>query len=62
MMLSITTKILGFLAIIWAVPSMAQHSHGKGTLQLSLQSDVLQGQWTMPMEALLGFAKRQLFN
>jgi hypothetical protein len=56
MMLSITTKILGFLAIfIWALPSMAQHSHGKGTLQLSLQSDVLQGQWTMPMEALLGF-------
>jgi ABC-type uncharacterized transport system substrate-binding protein len=56
MMLSITTRILGFLAIfIWALPSMAQHSHGKGTLQLSLQSDVLQGQWTMPMEALLGF-------
>lgn len=56
MMRSITPRILGFLAIfIWALPSMAQHSHGKGTLQLSLQSDVLQGQWTMPMEALLGF-------
>ena len=55
-MLSIASRILVFFAIfIWAVPSMAQHSHGKGTLQLSLQSDVLQGQWTMPMEALLGF-------
>ncbi len=38
-----------------ALPSFSQHSHGKGTLQLSLNGDVLQGQWTMPMEALLGF-------
>ena len=55
-MLSIIPRILGFLAIsILAVPAFAQHSHGKGTLQLSLQADILQGQWTMPMEALLGF-------
>ena len=38
-----------------ALPSIAQHSHGKGLLQLSLNGDLLQGQWTMPMEALLGF-------
>lgn len=55
-MRSISYRILGFLAIyMLAVPSFAQHSHGKGTLQLSLQSDILQGQWKMPMEALLGF-------
>ena len=55
-MLSISYRILGFLAIyMLAVPSFAQHSHGKGSLQLSLNGDVLQGQWTMPMEALLGF-------
>ena len=55
-MLSISYRILGFLAIyMLAVPSFAQHSHGKGTLQLSLQSEILHGQWTMPMEALLGF-------
>ena len=55
-MRSISYRILGFLAIyMLAVPSFAQHSNGKGTLQLSLQSDILQGQWKMPMEALLGF-------
>ena len=55
-MRSISYRILGFLAIyMLAVPSFAQHSYGKGTLQLSLQSYILQGQWTMPMEALLGF-------
>jgi len=43
------------LSLLLAFPSFAQHSHGKGTLQLSLNGDVLQGQWTMPMEALLGF-------
>jgi hypothetical protein len=36
-------------------PTLAQHSHGKGSLQLSLTGDTLQGQWEMPMEALLGF-------
>lgn len=44
-----------FLSLLLAFPSFAQHSHGKGALQLSLNGDVLQGQWTMPMEALLGF-------
>ena len=44
-----------FLSLLLSFPSLAQHSHGKGTLQLSLNGDVLQGQWTMPMEALLGF-------
>ena len=47
-----------FLSALWALPGLsawAQHSHGKGSLQLSLNGDVLQGQWTMPMEALLGF-------
>lgn len=47
-----------FLSALWALPvfsALAQHSHGKGSLQLSLNGDVLQGQWTMPMEALLGF-------
>jgi hypothetical protein len=43
------------LSLLLAFPSFAQHSHGKGALQLSLNGDVLQGQWTMPMEALLGF-------
>jgi hypothetical protein len=43
------------LSALWAFPVFAQHSHGKGSLQLSLTGDVLQGQWTMPMEALLGF-------
>ena len=43
------------LSLLLAFPSFAQHSHGKGALQLSLTGDVLQGQWTMPMEALLGF-------
>ena len=43
------------LSLLLAFPSFAQHSHGKGSLQLSLNGDVLQGQWTMPMEALLGF-------
>jgi hypothetical protein len=42
-------------SLFFAMPALAQHSHGKGTLQLSLNGDVLQGQWTMPMEALLGF-------
>ena len=44
-----------FLSALCALPAWAQHSHGKGSLQLSLNGDVLQGQWTMPMEALLGF-------
>ena len=47
-----------FFSALWALPAfsaLAQHSHGKGSLQLSLNGDVLQGQWTMPMEALLGF-------
>ena len=43
------------LSLLLAFPSFAQHSHGKGALQLSLNGDVLQGQWTMPMEALLAF-------
>jgi hypothetical protein len=43
------------LSLLLAFPSFAQHSHGKGALQLSLNGDVLQGQWTMPMEVLLGF-------
>lgn len=42
-------------SLFFAMPALAQHSHGKGTLQLSLNGDVLQGQWTMHMEALLGF-------
>ena len=53
------SKCIKFIAITFVIgislPSLAQHAHGKGTLQLSLHSDVLQGQWTMPMEALLGF-------
>jgi hypothetical protein len=43
------------LSALLVLPAVAQHSHGKGRLQLSLNGDVLQGQWTMPMEALLGF-------
>ncbi len=46
--------LIGALAVL-NTPSHAQHAHGKGLLQLSLNGDVLEGQWQMPMEALLGF-------
>ena len=51
----IRAVLISVLSASWAMPALAQHSHGKGALQLSLNGDVLQGQWTMPMEALLGF-------
>ena len=55
-MLSIFFRIFVVSGLsLMALPSIAQHSHGKGLLQLSLNGDLLQGQWTMPMEALLGF-------
>ena len=55
MALALKPSLAIFLSLLLAVPTFAQHSHGKGALQLSLNGDVLQGQWTMPMEALLGF-------
>ena len=35
--------------------AFAQHSHGKGKLQLKLEGQTLIGEMEMPMEALLGF-------
>ena len=55
MTLALKPSLAILLSLLLAVPTFAQHSHGKGSLQLSLNGDVLQGQWTMPMEALLGF-------
>lgn len=43
------------ISALLTLPVLAQHAHGKGSLQLVLNADVLQGQWSMPMEALLGF-------
>ena len=43
------------VSALLTLPVLAQHAHGKGSLQLVLNEDVLQGQWSMPMEALLGF-------
>ena len=52
---SLKSSLAILSSLLLALPIFAQHSHGKGALQLSLNGDVLQGQWTMPMEALLGF-------
>jgi hypothetical protein len=53
-------KIIKILCILFAgcylaMGAFAQHSHGKGKLQLKLEGQTLSGEMEMPMEALLGF-------
>ena len=44
-----------FVGCYLATGAFAQHSHGKGKLQLKLEGQTLTGEMEMPMEALLGF-------